>query len=108
MRFDEHAAAAWRPARACDRWFWSNDTQNTFEAMRLAGLANRNDRDYKDWPSPQRLLCAATSCGAHALGLGAKAVGMIETGRFADLISAMAPPHPLCAARQRHQSNRLL
>jgi cytosine/adenosine deaminase-related metal-dependent hydrolase len=85
MRFDDMLRRGVRLGLATDG-SGSNDTQNMFEAMRLAGLwHNRNDRDYKDWPSPQEILRVATSGGAHALGLGAKA-GMIETGRFADLI----------------------
>jgi 5-methylthioadenosine/S-adenosylhomocysteine deaminase len=64
----------------------SNDTQNMFEALRIAGLwHNRSDRDYADWPAPEDLLRAATSGSAHALGLGRDA-GMIEVGRLADLV----------------------
>ncbi len=85
MRFDDMLRRGVRVGLATDG-SGSNDTQNMFEAMRLASLwHNRNDRDYKDWPSPQEILRAATSGGAHALGFGAKA-GMIETGRFADLV----------------------
>jgi 5-methylthioadenosine/S-adenosylhomocysteine deaminase len=85
MRFDDMLLRGVRLGLATDG-SGSNDSQNMFESMRLASLwHNRNDRDYKDWPSPQAILRAATSDGAHALGLGGK-TGMIESGRFADMV----------------------
>ena len=85
MRFDDMLRRGVQLALATDG-SGSNDTQNMFETMRLASLwHNRNDRDYKDWPSPQAILRAATSDSARALGLGGK-TGMIESGQFADLV----------------------
>jgi 5-methylthioadenosine/S-adenosylhomocysteine deaminase len=85
MRFDDMLRRGVRLGIATDGT-GSNDTQNMFEALRIAGVwHNRSDRDYRDWPAPQDVLRAATSGSAHALGLGSKA-GMIEAGRLADLV----------------------
>jgi 5-methylthioadenosine/S-adenosylhomocysteine deaminase len=85
MRFDDMLRRGVRLGIATDGT-GSNDTQNMFEALRIAGVwHNRSDRDYRDWPAPQDALRAATSGSAHALGLGSQ-VGMIETGRLADLV----------------------
>jgi 5-methylthioadenosine/S-adenosylhomocysteine deaminase len=85
MRFDDMLKRGVRLGLATDGT-GSNDTQNMFEALRIAGVwHNRSDRDYLEWPAPQDVLRAATSGSAHALGLGGKA-GMIEAGRLADLV----------------------
>jgi cytosine/adenosine deaminase-related metal-dependent hydrolase len=85
MRFDELMRLGARVGLATDG-ATSNDNQNMFEAMRLAGLwHNRNDRDYRDWPSPEAILRAATSGNAQALGLAGE-LGSIEPGRLADLV----------------------
>jgi 5-methylthioadenosine/S-adenosylhomocysteine deaminase len=85
MRFDTMLRRGARVGLATDG-SGSNDTQNMFEAMRLAGIwHNHNDRDYQDWPSPQEVLRAATSGSAHALGLGDR-LGTIAAGRLADLV----------------------
>jgi cytosine/adenosine deaminase-related metal-dependent hydrolase len=85
MRFDDMLKRGVRLGLATDG-SGSNDTQNMFEALRIAGIwHNRSDRDYRDWPAPQDVLRAATSGSAHALGLGRKA-GVIEAGRLADLV----------------------
>ena len=85
MRFDEMLRRGARVGLATDG-SGSNDTQNMFEAMRLAGLwHNHCDRDYHDWPSAREVFRAATSGSARALGLGSK-VGAIESGRYADLV----------------------
>ena len=85
MRFDDMLKRGVRLGLATDG-SGSNDTQNMFEALRIAGIwHNRNDRDYVDWPAPQDVLRAATSGSAHALGLGGQA-GVIAAGRLADLV----------------------
>ncbi len=85
MRFDDMLRAGVRVGLATDG-NGSNDTQNMFEAMRLAGvLHNRSDRDYLAWPSPQEVLHAATVGSARALGLGGRA-GIIAAGQVADLV----------------------
>ena len=85
MRFDDMLRRGARVGLATDG-SGSNDTQNMFEAMRLASLwHNRNDRDYREWPSTREVFRAATSGSAHALGLGGK-VGSIEPGRLADVV----------------------
>lgn len=85
MRFDDMLKRGVRLGLATDG-SGSNDTQNMFEALRIAGIwHNRSDRDYGEWPAPQDVLRAATSGSAHALGLGGKA-GVIEAGRLADLV----------------------
>src|SRR3984893_1737571 len=85
MRFDEMLKQGVRLGLATDG-SGSNDTQNMFEALRIAGLwHNRPDRDYTEWPAPEDILRAATSGSAHALGLGGD-TGVIETGRLADLV----------------------
>jgi 5-methylthioadenosine/S-adenosylhomocysteine deaminase len=89
MRFDDMLNKGVRLGLATDGSV-SNDTQNMFEALRIAGAwHNRSDRDYVDWPAPQDILRAATSGGAHALGLGKKA-GVIEAGRLADIVMLTA------------------
>ena len=53
MRFDDMLRRGVRLGLATDG-SGSNDTQNMFEAMRIASVwHNRNDRDYNDWPSAQ-------------------------------------------------------
>jgi cytosine/adenosine deaminase-related metal-dependent hydrolase len=85
MRFDDMLHAGVRLGLATDG-NGSNDTQNMFEAMRIAGiLHNRSDRDYASWPSPADVLRAATSGSARALGLGGRA-GTIAAGQLADLV----------------------
>ncbi len=85
MRFDDMLRRGVRLGLATDG-SGSNDTQNMFEAIRIAGVwHNRSDRDYLDWPAPEDFLRAATSGSARALGLGDKA-GVIESGRMADLV----------------------
>jgi len=85
MRFDEMLRRKVRVGLATDG-SGSNDTQNMFEAMRLAGiLHNRNTENYVDWPSPEAILRAATSQSAYALGFGGR-LGVIATGQLADLV----------------------
>jgi cytosine/adenosine deaminase-related metal-dependent hydrolase len=56
MRFDDMLRAGVQVGLATDG-SGSNDTQNMFEAMRLAGiLHNRHDRDYSEWPAPAEVL----------------------------------------------------
>jgi 5-methylthioadenosine/S-adenosylhomocysteine deaminase len=85
MRFDDMLSKGVRLGLATDG-SGSNDTQNMFEALRIAGLwHNRCDRDYAQWPAPEDILRAATSGSAHALGLGDSA-GVIAAGRLADIV----------------------
>jgi len=85
MRFDDMLKKGVRLGLATDG-SGSNDTQNMFEALRIAALwHNRSDRDYAEWPAPEDILRAATSGSAHALGLGGDA-GIIERGRLADIV----------------------
>jgi 5-methylthioadenosine/S-adenosylhomocysteine deaminase len=85
MRFDEMIQRGVRVGLATDG-AGSNDTQNMFEAMRFAAAwHNHNDVDYRDWPSPEQVLRAATSTSAQALGLGGK-LGSIGPGKLADLV----------------------
>ena len=85
MRFDDMLKKGVRLGLATDG-SGSNDTQNMFEALRIAALwHNRSDRDYAEWPAPEDILRAATSGSAYALGLGGDA-GIIEKGRLADIL----------------------
>ncbi len=85
MRFDDMLRKGVTLGLATDG-SGSNDTQNMFESLRIAGVwHNRSDRDYAEWPAPQDILRAATSGSAHVLGLGGEA-GVIEPGRLADLV----------------------
>jgi 5-methylthioadenosine/S-adenosylhomocysteine deaminase len=85
MRFEDMLRHGVRLGLATDG-SGSNDTQNMFEALRIAGLwHNRSDRDYAQWPKPEDILRAATSGSAHALGLGSDA-GILEAGRLADIV----------------------
>ena len=85
MRFDEMLRRKVRVGLATDG-SGSNDTQNMFEAMRLAGiLHNRNSEDYCDWPAPEQVLRAATSQSAYALGYGGR-LGALAPGQCADLV----------------------
>jgi 5-methylthioadenosine/S-adenosylhomocysteine deaminase len=61
----------------------SNDGQNMFDALRLAGLIhNQAGTDFNRWPSPAQALQMATRHGARALGLDA---GVLAPGKLADL-----------------------
>ena len=85
MRFDDMLRRNVRVGLGTDG-SGSNDTQNMFETMRLAGiLHNRNNCDYRDWPAPAEVLRAATSESAYALGVGGS-LGMIQSGQLADLV----------------------
>jgi 5-methylthioadenosine/S-adenosylhomocysteine deaminase len=85
MRFDEMLRRKVRVGLATDG-SGSNDTQNMFEGMRLAGiLHNRNTEDFSDWPAPETILRAATSQSAYALGHGGR-LGVIAKGYLADLV----------------------
>lgn len=85
MRLPEMLAAGVRVALATDGQ-GSNDTQNMFEALRFAGtIHNGPERDYRDWPSAEALLTAATADAAHALGMGGR-VGRLAPGLAADLV----------------------
>jgi cytosine/adenosine deaminase-related metal-dependent hydrolase len=64
----------------------SNDNQNMFGTLKLAGLMhNRPDEDYRRWPQPQELLQTAVQGGAAALGQSHE-LGIIAPGYLADLI----------------------
>lgn len=64
----------------------SNDTQNMFGVLKLAGLMhNQPHSDYKDWPQSMEILEAATRGGAAALGMAAD-LGQIAPGQLADLV----------------------
>ena len=103
MRFDEMLRRNVQVGLATDG-NGSNDTQNMFEAMRMAGvLHNRSDRDYQSWPSPQQILRAATSGSAHAFGMGGK-LGAIAAGQAADIVLLNMIPIRLCPSMM--SSNR--
>jgi cytosine/adenosine deaminase-related metal-dependent hydrolase len=85
MRFDDMLRRKVRVGLATDG-SGSNDTQNMFESMRMAGiLHNRPSHDYRDWPAPEQVLRAATSQSAYALGFGGKS-GMVQARQCADLL----------------------
>jgi 5-methylthioadenosine/S-adenosylhomocysteine deaminase len=93
MRFDDMLRRNVRVGLATDG-NGSNDTQNMFESMRMAGIVhNRNDRDYRDWPSPQQILRAATSGSAYALGMGGR-LGAITAGQAADIVLLSMNSYP--------------
>ena len=61
----------------------SNDSQNMFDAMRLAALIhNTRDHDFNHWVTAQQALSMTTRWGARAFGLDC---GVLETGRLADI-----------------------
>ena len=98
MRFDEMLRRNVQVGLATDG-NGSNDTQNMFEAMRMAGvLHNRSDRDYQSWPSPQQILRAATSESAHAFGMGGR-LGAIAAGQAADIVLLNVGFLSVCAAQ---------
>jgi cytosine/adenosine deaminase-related metal-dependent hydrolase len=85
MRFDDMLRAGVRVGLATDG-SGSNDNQNMFEAMRLAGVIhNSNQRDYQEWPAPEQILRGATVNGAFAFGLGGK-LGSLRQAQLADLV----------------------
>jgi 5-methylthioadenosine/S-adenosylhomocysteine deaminase len=93
MRFDDMLRRGVRVGLGTDG-NGSNDTQNMFETMRMAGaMHNRPDRDYRDWPSPQHILRAATSESAYALGMGGR-LGAIAAGQAADLVLLNLDSYP--------------
>lgn len=62
------------------------DTQNLFEAARLAtGLSRVVDADESRWIGAATALAMATRHSAHALGWGDR-LGVVEAGRAADLL----------------------
>jgi cytosine/adenosine deaminase-related metal-dependent hydrolase len=64
----------------------SNDSQNMFEAMKLAALIhNLTDRDYSRWISSREALTMSTIHAAKVCGLE-KEIGSIEEGKLADLV----------------------
>jgi len=64
----------------------SNDSQNMFEAMKLAALIhNLTYRDYGRWISSREALTMATIHAAKVCGLE-KEIGSIEEGKLADLV----------------------
>ena len=64
----------------------SNDTQNMFEALRIAGVwHNRSDRDYPNGPL-RRTFCARRHPAARTRSGWAARLGVIEAGRLADLV----------------------
>jgi 5-methylthioadenosine/S-adenosylhomocysteine deaminase len=64
----------------------SNDSQNMFEAMKLAALIhNLTHKDYDHWVSSREAFSMATLHAAKVCGLE-KEVGSIEEGKLADLV----------------------
>ena len=62
----------------------SNDSQNMFDAMRLAALIhNTRDHDYRHWITARQALSMTTRWGARAFGLDC---GVLEPGRLADVV----------------------
>jgi 5-methylthioadenosine/S-adenosylhomocysteine deaminase len=62
----------------------SNDGQNMFDAVRLAGLIhNQAGTDFAQWIPPRQALTMATRNGADAFGLDA---GVLAPGKLADVI----------------------
>jgi 5-methylthioadenosine/S-adenosylhomocysteine deaminase len=62
----------------------SNDGQNMFDALRLAGLIhNQAGSDFDKWLTPSQLLTMATRNGARAFGIEA---GIIAPGRLGDIV----------------------
>lgn len=61
----------------------SNDSQNMFDAMRLAALIhNTRDHDFNHWITARQALSMTTRWGAQAFGLDC---GVLEPGRLADI-----------------------
>jgi 5-methylthioadenosine/S-adenosylhomocysteine deaminase len=62
----------------------SNDSQNMFDAVRLAALIhNAAGTDFNDWVTPLQALSMATRNGARAFGIDA---GVLEPGKLADIV----------------------
>ena len=62
----------------------SNDGQNMFDAVRLAGLIhNQAGTDFHQWVKPVQALAMATRNGARAFGLDA---GVLAPGKLADIV----------------------
>jgi cytosine/adenosine deaminase-related metal-dependent hydrolase len=62
----------------------SNDSQNMFDAMRLAALIhNEPGSDFEQWVTPAQAVAMATRNGAQAFGLNA---GTLATGKLADIV----------------------
>ncbi len=62
----------------------SNDGQNMFDAIRLAGLIhNQAGTDFNQWMSPVQALAMATRNGARAFGIDA---GVLAPGKLADIV----------------------
>jgi 5-methylthioadenosine/S-adenosylhomocysteine deaminase len=64
----------------------SNDTQNIFDAMRLAALIhNVTEQDYEHWLTPRQVLRMGTLNGARACLLQDQ-IGSLEPGKRADVV----------------------
>ncbi|MBI2912114.1 MAG: amidohydrolase family protein, partial [Chloroflexi bacterium] len=64
----------------------SNDTQNMFDAVRLAALIhNPGEPDYERWLTPQQVLRMATLGGARACQVAGR-TGSLEPGKRADVV----------------------
>ncbi|GCE50828.1 cytosine/adenosine deaminase-related metal-dependent hydrolase [Thermosporothrix hazakensis] len=65
----------------------SNDTQNVYGALKLAGLLHNNAYvDYAQWPKAEHLWSVATIGGREALGYHRGEIGELAPGRLADLV----------------------
>jgi cytosine/adenosine deaminase-related metal-dependent hydrolase len=73
----------------------SNDSQNMFEAMKLAALIhNLTYRDYTHWVSAEEALSMATRNASKICGLKNE-LGSIEEGKLADLVLLKKDSYPL-------------
>jgi 5-methylthioadenosine/S-adenosylhomocysteine deaminase len=62
----------------------SNDSQNMFDALRLAALIhNEAGTDFSRWITPAQAFAMATRNGAHAFGFDA---GVLAAGKLADIV----------------------
>lgn len=62
----------------------SNDSQNMFDALRLAGIIhNQAGSDFNHWVAPAQALAMATRNGALAFGIDA---GVLAPGKLADVV----------------------
>jgi cytosine/adenosine deaminase-related metal-dependent hydrolase len=105
MRFDDMLKKGVRLGLATDG-SGSNDTQNMFEALRIAALwHNRSDRDYAEWPAPEDILRAATSGSAHRAWRGCRRHRERSIGGHRAADDRLLSLRP---AQQRHPSTRLL
>ncbi len=63
----------------------SNDSQDMFSVLKVAGLIHNQEQEYRHWPQAQEIFEMATRGGAVALGYE-NDLGALQAGKLADIV----------------------